>query len=216
MFAYFIHQWKEKPTHQQLFFWDCVKYQKVLGLSALPNDKRAPLNSTYPDIVLDAINSADIDSGVLLCDYVEAIYGLSYISLSLQKKLSLSQFMLLKKDLETKIRKEVLSRGSWFEKNLIGKGITIFDLLDQSLGPLILPGPKKTACIEANDISPQSRGSIEAQAQVWPTLYFKTFSVSECHKSSQLGLENLLAITIKIRLQVCVNFLLIYHFLHSH
>ena len=217
MFTYLIQQWKEEPSLELCFFYDAMRYQKVLGLSAVPNDKRIPSKSTYPELLLDSIRSADaIDESIPLCDYVDSIRDLLSIFSSSRKVLSLPQIFQTKKNREFSLQKESTSNG--VHANVVKCTLSCFSLTDRSLGSLILPGPsalnEQNSVVSSNHNVDIAFASFSAQAadrsspiithhHIWPNLNQKYFAnQSQSQSQSQLGLIRLLEVTANIRCQV--------------
>lgn len=212
MFTYLIQQWKEEPSLELCFFYDAMRYQKVLGLAAVPNDKRIPPKSTYPELLLDSIRSADaIDESIPLCDYVDSIRDLLSIFSSSRKPLSLSQILQTNKNREFSMQKE--SNG--VHANVVKSTLSCFSLTDRSLGSLILPGPsafnEHISCNDNVDIALTSFSALSADRssithhQIWPNLNQEYFS-NHSQSQSQLGLIRLLEVTANLRLQVFFPF----------
>jgi hypothetical protein len=203
-----MQQWKEEPSPQLIFFFDSMKYQKLFGFTSVPNDKRVPLMSSYPELLLSSIHSGSLlDSSVPLCDYSEAVQDLLHIFYSSRKQLTLSQISQRRKYRESKIRKDE-KEGSL--DSVVDEDINCLALTDRSLGPLILPGPSlgtNTSSLEPTlgDQDPPlylERGSSITQHQIWPDLDPIKFALIEGQTASQRGLQRLLCIASNIHTQV--------------
>jgi hypothetical protein len=208
MFSYFIQQWKEEPSPQLIFFSDCMKYQKLFGFSSVPNDKRVPPKSSYPELLLNALNHSGtpLDSSVPLCDYAETIQDLLHIFYSSRRQLTLSQISQRRKYRETKIRKEEGESDSAVLENIVEEDMSCMNLTDRSLGPLVLPGPCTNTPPSTTSLNTEEphleRGSSITQHQIWPDLDPLKFAIHDSQTSSQRGLRKLLSIASNIHSQV--------------
>jgi hypothetical protein len=190
MFAYLIQEWREEPTCQLNFFIDSMRIQKLLGLSALSNDKRFPPRSSYPEILLESVLESNhaYDHGVLLVDYMHSVSDLLLIFYSSRKQLTISQILQRRKYLDSKQKNSNL---------VVDTNIDCLTLLNKSLGPLIIPGPS----FQGN-LHPSENNPVFIYQQNWPDLDRLQFVLSERSFLNQPGMERFLSLSSKIESQV--------------